>query len=181
MGERNHEVTREQKLLNVQGNIAEPGWSRRQLQIYERAAIKAPAFRIKEWDYYLVLSREFAVAFTISDDGYVGLQSVSFLDFTKPCEHTETVLTVFPMGKLHLPENSSVGDTVYEGGRLKLKFLHEENGRRIVCEFRRFDGEKDFACDIYLRQPDMDTMVIATLPKKPLWLKRAASRRWRTT
>lgn len=167
MGERNHEVTREQKLLNVQGNIAEPGWSRRQLQIYERAAIKAPAFRIKEWDYYLVLSREFAVAFTISDDGYVGLQSVSFLDFTKPCEHTETVLTAFPMGKLHLPENSSVGDTVYEGGRLKLKFLHEENGRRIVCEFRRFDGEKDFACDIYLRQPDMDTMVIATPWKKP--------------
>lgn len=166
MGRRNHEVTREQNLLDAHGNIAEPGWSRRQLQVYDREAVKAPKCRIKEWDYYLVLNREFAVAFTISDDGYVGLQSVSLLDFTKPWEHTETVLSAFPMGKLHLPENSSVGDTVYEGERLKLRFLHEKNARRIVCEFRQFDGETDFSCDICLRQPDMDTLVIATPWKK---------------
>ncbi len=162
MGERNHEVTREQKLLNEEGNIAECGWSRRQLQIYERGAIRAPKFRIKEWDYYMVLNQDFAAAFTISDDGYVGLQSVSFLDFTRPWEHTETILDAFPMGKLHLPKNSSTGNTVYENKRLNLRFLVEKEGRRIVCEFKNFNGDKDFACDIRLRQPDMDTMVIAT-------------------
>lgn len=167
MGGRNHEVTTAQKLLNAEGNIAEPGWSRRQIQVYERSAIRAPKFRIKEWDYYLVLNKDFAAAFTISDDGYVGLQSVSLLDFTQPWEHTETVLDAFPMGKLHLPENSSVGDVVYDSKRLKMKLLKEEGSRRIVCEFKKFNGDKDFSCDIKLLQPDMDSMVIATPWDKP--------------
>lgn len=164
---RNHEVTRKQELLNAQGNIAEPGWSRTQLQDYKRKAIRAPKFRIKEWDYYLVLNRNFAAAFTISDDGYVGLQSVSFLDFTKPFEHTETILDAFPMGKLHMPESSAAGDVIYKNKRLNLQFLKLENGRRIVGDFKNFDGEKDFSCDIRLHQPEMDTMVIATPWDKP--------------
>ncbi len=162
MANRNHEVLREQKLLDARGNIAEPGWGRRQLWTYERGAVRAPKFRIKEWDYYLVLNKEFAAAFTISDDGYVGLQSVSFLDFTQPWEHTETILDAFPMGKLHLPKSSSVGNTVYESRRLAMRFSVEKGGRRIRCSFKRFHGDKDFSCDIYLRQPPMDTMVIAT-------------------
>lgn len=162
MKKRNHEVTNRQLLLDAEGNIAEPGWSRGQTWQYRREDIKAPKWRIKEWDYYLVMSREFGVAFTISDDGYVGLESVSFLDFTRPREHTETVLTAFPMGKLKLPESSAEGDTIYEDERLSLRFLIGQGERRIVCQFKRFDGEKDFSCDIRLCQPEMDSMVIAT-------------------
>ena len=96
--ERNHEVTTVQKLLDENGNLREPGWSRRMVQQYERRMIKAPAFRIKEWDYYLVLGKDFGAAFTISDDGYIGLQSVSLLEFgEKPKEHTETVLKPFTL------------------------------------------------------------------------------------
>ena len=78
---RNHEVTARRQLLTEDGALREPGWSRSLLQIYDRSRIKAPAFRIKEWDYYLVLNEDFAGAFTISDDGYIGLQSVSLLNF----------------------------------------------------------------------------------------------------
>lgn len=162
MSERNHQVTKEQLLLNSKGNINEPGWSTRQLQKYRRSDIKAPKYKIKEWDYYLVLTSKFAAAFTISDDGYVGLQSVSFLDFLRPFEHTETVLKPFTMGKLHMPASSSKGNTVYEDKRLKMKFLVSEGKRRILCDFKRFNGDKDFSCDIILSQPPMDTMVIAT-------------------
>ena len=68
---RNHEVTTVQPLLKADGTLREPGWSRSMVQVYDRSKIKAPAFRIKEWDYYLVVSQrnEFAVALTISDDG----------------------------------------------------------------------------------------------------------------
>ena len=55
MSERNHEVIKSQQLLDEYGNIAEPGWSRKQLQQYSRTQIKAQKFRIKEWDYYLVV------------------------------------------------------------------------------------------------------------------------------
>ena len=160
---RNHEVTEPGSLLDKNGNLAEPGWSRKLIQRYDRSAIKAPNWRIKEWDYYLVTGKDFAGAFTISDDGYIGLQSVSLLSFgDKPWEHTETVLNTFPMGKLKLPADSSSGETVYEDKRLQMRFSAETGRRRITCHFERFWNEKPFDCDITLFQPDMDTMVIAT-------------------
>lgn len=216
MSARNHEVTRKQLLLDKNGNITEPGWSRRQLQEYSRRQIKAPKFRIKEWDYYLVVGDDCAVAFTLSDDGYVGLQSVSLLDFSgEPWEHTETILDAFPMGKMKMPVNSSEGDIVYEQKRLKLKYVLEKEivlsgdstydnknlqlknapgkeepvvekaateevvnakiekcgrerqkskgiVRHITCQFNNFYKGKPFVCDIRLKQPEMDTMVIAT-------------------
>ena len=64
---RNHEVTKIQPLLQEDGSLTEPGWSRQLLQVYDRSRIKAPKFRIKEWDYYLVLNEDFAGAFTLSD------------------------------------------------------------------------------------------------------------------
>ncbi|MBO7386422.1 MAG: DUF2804 domain-containing protein [Lachnospiraceae bacterium] len=160
---RNHEVTTRQLLLDNNGEIAEPGWARSQIWDYKRSMIKAPKFKIKEWDYYLVMGQGFACAFTLSDDGYVGLQSVSLLTFGEtPWEHTETVLDVFPMGKMHHPENSSEGNVLYDNGRLKMSFVKSEGERRIICEFENFFEGKPFKCDITMKQPDMDTMVIAT-------------------
>ena len=163
MMNRNHEVTNIQMLLNDQGELNEPGWSRRMVQKYDRRMIKAPKWRIKEWDYYLVLSNDFGAAFTISDDGYIGLQSVSLLWFDgKPREHTETVLNAFPMGKLALPQDSSAGVTRYKDKRLQMRFSVEGGCRRIKCCFRNFYEGKTLRCDITLRQPDMESMVIAT-------------------
>ena len=161
---RNHEITKVQPLLKEDGSLREPGWSKQLYQVYDRNAIKAPKFRIKEWDYYLVISEKnnFGVAFTISDDGYIGLQSVSLLDFSKPWEHTETILNAFPMGKLKLPPTSAKGNTVYHDKRLDMEFQVSEGQRRIVCNFKNFCDGKPFSCDITLQQPEMDTMVIAT-------------------
>lgn len=161
---RNHEVTNIQPLLKDDGSLREPGWSKQLLQIYNRNDIKAPKFRIKEWDYYLVISEEnqFGVAFTVSDVGYIGLHSVSLLDFKVPCEHTETILTPFPMGKTNMPSTSDKGNVLYNDKRLHIKFLKSEGERRIVCRFENFKDGKPFECDITLKQPEMDTMVIAT-------------------
>ena len=165
---RNHEVTSPGLLLGGDGNLREPGWSRSQLQEYRRKMIKAPRFRIKEWDYYLAVGDGFAAAFTISDDGYVGLQSVSLLVFgEKPWEHTETVLNGFPMGKLRLPENSSFGVTEYRDKRLQLRFEPKDGKRYISCRFDKFMEGKTLDAEIVLDQPPMDSMVIATpWPKK---------------
>ena len=161
---RNHEITRVQPLLREDGSLREPGWSKQLYQVYDRNAIKAPKFRIKEWDYYLVISEKnnFGAAFTISDDGYIGLQSASLLDFSKPWEHTETILNALPMGKFKLPPTSEKGNTVYHDKRLDMEFQVSEGKRRIICNFKKFCDGKDFSCDITLEQPPMDTMVIAT-------------------
>ena len=159
---RNHEVTTVQPLLKEDGSLREPGWSKNLVQIYNRNQIKAPKFRIKEWDYYLVLNEEFAGAFTISDDGYIGLQSVSLLNFKEGWEHTETILNPFPMGKYKLPSTSEMGNTIYKDKRLHMRFLLKQGERRIQCKFKNFYQGKEFSCDIRLEQPKMDTMVIAT-------------------
>ena len=164
---RNHEVTLpHQPLLDSEGDLREPGWARRLVFDYDRRAIQAPRWRIKEWDYYLVLADGFAGAFTLSDDGYIGLQSVSLLVFgDHPWEHTETVLNPFPMGKLKLPQSSAAGVTEYADKRLQMRFSAEKDGsRHITCRFQRFHKGKPFACDITLAPPPPpgDSMVIAT-------------------
>ena len=168
---KNHEITAQTPLLDGTGNLTEPGWARSQLFTYHRNDIRAPKLRIKEWDYYLVVhdgrydgSESFAAAFTISDDGYVGLQSVSLLhlDDGRAGEHTETILNVFPMGKLHLPESSDAGDVIYSDKRLQMRFIKEKDRRHIKCSFDNFLDGKTLTADIALSQPQMDSMVIAT-------------------
>lgn len=163
MSERNHEITRIQRLLKEDGSLREPGWSRKLYQIYDRNDIKAPKFRIKEWDYYLIMSDSFGVALTVSDDGYIGLQSASLLLFgDSPWEHTETILNFFPMGKLKMPSSTDVGDVTYKDKRLNISYLKKEGSRRLICNFKNFYEGKDFSCDITLDEPDMDSLVIAT-------------------
>lgn len=159
---RNHEVTKRQDLLLPDGSLREPGWSRQLCQVYKKDQIRAPKFRIKEWDYYLVLNEDFAGAFTLSDDGYIGLQSVSLLNFKEGWEHTETILNAFPMGRFKLPETSEGGDIEYRDKRLHMAYTVRNGERRIRCFFKKFYQGKTFSCDITLRQPKMDTMVIAT-------------------
>ena len=162
---RNHEVTERNNLLNPDGTLREPGWSKSLIQTYNREDIGAPKFRIKEWDYYLVVSEEhdIAVAFTISDDGYIGLQSASFLDLGEtPWEHTETILNAFPMGKLKLPTSSVSGVTKYQDKRLDMHFDAGKDKRVIFCDYKNFHEGKTLKCNITLSQPPMDTMVIAT-------------------
>lgn len=163
---RNHEVTQVQDLLDEHGNLREPGWSRHMVQQYHRNQVKAPAFRMKEWDYYIVLNEDFAAAFTISDDGYIGLQSVSILNFKEGWEHTNTILNPLPMGRMKLPETTAKGHVVYKDKNLQLYFLLKKGGRRLVCKWKNFYQGKSFSCDIILKQPEMDTMVIATPWKK---------------
>ena len=161
---RNHEVTNPRDLLNADGTLAEPGWSKSLVQKYDRNAIKAPKWRIKEWDYYLILADKHAVAFTLSDDGYIGMQSASLLVFDEknPWEQTSSILNFFPMGKYKLPATSDEGDIRYHDKKLDLDFIKGKNTRHIFGEYRDFKDGKTLKVDIMLEQPPMDTMVIAT-------------------
>ena len=157
-----HEITAAQPLLDANGNIREPGWARSLLPIYKRESIKASRLRIKEWDYYIVNNGSFGIALTIADNSYMGLISASVLDFETPWEHTETVLTAFPMGRYKLPETSAAGDTLYGDKRVQMAFRVEKGARRLSCRFDRFLGEDALELEITLDQPEMDSMVIAT-------------------
>ncbi len=67
-------------LLDESGHLAEAGWADAEVRRYDRAAVTAPSWRIKEWDYYCVLTPEHGLALTVADNGYMGLLGVSWLD-----------------------------------------------------------------------------------------------------
>ena len=162
-----HEIKERGALLNAQGNVREPGFARSLLLDYRRADVKVPAWRIKEWDYYIVTNDAFGVAFTVADNGYMGLISASLLDFMAPWENTSTVMRAFPMGRYHLPETSESGDTLYGDKRVQMAFFKREGKRELHCRFDRFHDDETLEVDLTLEQPPMDSMVIATPFEKP--------------
>lgn len=162
-----HEIVTRAPLLNKEGNISEPGWARSLISEYRRSDIKASPLRIKEWDYYIVSNDRFALALTIADNGYMGLISASVLDFEKPWEKTESVMTLMPMGKYKLSETSLSGTTHYADKRVKMTFSVEKGQRHLSCAFNRFLGDETLNADIILSETPEESMVIATPFEKP--------------
>jgi hypothetical protein len=162
-GHEQHEVTTPQPLLTAGGKVAEPGYARSLIWEYNRESIKANKLRIKEWDYYLVTSGEFAVAFTVSDLGFIGLYSVSFLHLKEKWERTKTFIHPLTLGRTDLPRTSASGDVRFQDKHMKIEYLNDGNGgRRIICEVDDLYEGNPFSCDIALEETLSESMVIAT-------------------
>lgn len=162
-----YEVVEASDLLDEEGNLVQRGWARKPLFVYDRSRVRAPWWRIKEWDYYAVLRPEYGVALTYADLGYLGLISAVWLDFVEGGFHQEDKMLLFPRGRMGLPSSSEEGDVVYESKRVKLRFLKRGTERRIMVSWPKFRGE-GLNVDLTLHQdPDMDSMVIVIPFHKP--------------
>lgn len=158
-----NEIKAQSQLLDGNGVLKNPGWARDLVLNYDRRAIKAPKFKIKEWDYYCVLAGDYGAAFTIADNGYLGFVSITLFDFKKPEEITKTAMTLFPMGSFGMPASSKNGEAAFDNSDLSLRFLRESGRRTILVECRNFKKGSPLSGKIILSQPeDMDSMVIAT-------------------
>lgn len=160
-----HEVTRPQHLLSDAGVLNESGWARSEVWAYNWEQIKAPWFRIKEWDYYLFTTEHFGIAFTISDLGYIGLLSASFVDFDNGTEHTESDLEFFPKGKKYgLGASVIDGDAHCRTKRMKLSFSMTDKGRKITLDFPEFNKaeNKSLSAELFITEENMEPLYIAS-------------------
>lgn len=159
-----HQITEPSDLLNEDGTLRQIGWAKDLLLRYDRKKVKAPKFRIKEWDYYCILRNPYGIAFTISDLGYVGFVSITFLDFANRKEVTKSTFTLFPLGSFNMPYSSKEGDVVFQRENFLLKFLKCKEQRIIQVNVSSFDKGRSLSGEIVLHQPpSMETMVI-TIP-----------------
>lgn len=156
------EITKRIPLLNENGNLTQPGWARSLLPAYRRGDIKAKKTRIKEWDYYLVYNDRFALALTIDDNAYMGLDSISLLDFEQGWEITKSPLGVAPMGKKKLPETSAIGDVKSAGRGYGLHFKNDGRTRTLVAHMKNFGPEGSLYARVELTDEPEDSIVIAT-------------------
>ena len=162
-----HEILRSAPLLNASGDLAEPGWARSLLPVYRRSDIRVSPMRIKEWDYYLITDGHVGLALTIADNGYMGLDSVSFLDFDEGWEQTKSPMRLFPMGKTGLPESSADGASEIARGGYAMAFYHEDGARRLSFHMDRFLDGDALEGIVTLSGAPEESMVIATPFDKP--------------
>lgn len=155
-----HEITRAIPLLDEHGNLTVPGWARRLLPVYERAKVKGGAARLKEWDYYLVMGEGFALALTIADNSYMGMDSISFLDFEEGWQVTKSPMRLLPMGRTGLPESSLRGDVAVSGNGYGFFFRTKADGRMLCAHMDRFKDGKAIDIQVALTDAPEESMVI---------------------
>ena len=156
-------ITKNQKLLDSSGHVANPGYATDLLWEYSRDDIKAHKSRIKEWDYYIAVNCEHAVAMTVADNGYMGFVSASVMEWESKREITTAVMTPFPLGKFKMPASSKEGDVSFAGKRVYMNFSHKNGSRVLEIDFDNFSGGMKLSGQITLKQDKShDTMVIAT-------------------
>lgn len=149
-------------LLDANGALSESGWATSEVRRYRRAAIKAHPLRTKEWDYYCVLNDNYGLALTVADNDYVGFLGVTWLDFVRRTAVSEDLILPLPMGRLRMPESADVGDIAQTRKTLRITYKHVPGGRRIRVLAPNFDNGRGLRGDLFLAQPPMDRMVIAT-------------------
>jgi hypothetical protein len=104
------EITHTVHLLDSNGDVKDAGYAKSALFRYDRNAIKAKGFRIKEWDYYCVLNDHFGLALTVADNSYMGLDSITLFDFDHKTEISKSFMQWLTFGKKNLPITSEKGE-----------------------------------------------------------------------
>ncbi len=162
-----HEITRKLPLLDQAGNLTEAGFARSPLPVYRRRDVRGGPGRLKEWDYYLVMGDGFALALTIADNSYMGLYSVSFLDFRENWQVTKSPMRAMTRGSTGLPETSETGNVAVAGKGYGLFFQNEDGVRTLTAHIDRFYEGRPLDAHVVLTDPPEESMVIATPFPKP--------------
>ena len=164
----NVEITEARPLLDLNGDLAQVGFARKLLPVYDKSRVKGGLMRLKEWDYYYIGNDHYGVALTIADNSYMGLDSFSFLMFDgEPWEITKSPMRWLTMGKTGLPESSDEGVSEIYGKNYFLKFVVGNGQRHLTGHIEKFQGNHDLTVDITLKSEPEESMVICTPFNKP--------------
>ena len=160
------EIIKKDKLLDENGNLKHSGYATSLILDYNRNDIKANPLRIKEWDYYLIYNKDYAIALTIDDNSYMGMVSASFINLKENWEKTVSPMFWFPKGNVNLPPSSKEGITQKEGKGYAFNFFVEKDKRILNCRIDNFINKSPYIINLELTNEPKDSMVIATPFKK---------------
>lgn len=133
-----------------------PGFSRRSTLIYDRTAIKAPPWRIKEWDFYQVSNERLCLQFTIGHASYAGQVSLMLFDFVKGEKLLDlNKILPLPFGSLHMPADAEKDNTLTcNKGGVFMSFEAKEEVRTLTCQWGKIETV------IRLERQNPDSLVI---------------------
>jgi hypothetical protein len=154
-----HELTEVCELHGPDGHLLREGWARRPLWRYRRAKVPASSWRIKEWDYYAVVSPDgWALGLTASNLGYVGVFAIAFMDLKQGRCWQVDDLQPLPLARHAFPEVAADGEIHFSSRKVELHFTTKNDARvlRFASQALAIEGE------ITLAPPSGDSLTIAT-------------------
>ena len=157
-----HQIIESKPLLNAEGNLNEPGYAKRLLPVYSKPHDSWGRFHSKEWDYYYIGNEHYGAALTIADNGYMGLDSFSFLNFDDRWQTTQSKMQIMTMGKKNLPISSETGDVCSSGHGYSIEFINRGTSRILKASMENFKDGQRFMADIELNSIPAESMVICT-------------------
>ena len=156
-----HEINKPTPLLDEYGALKEPGYCKRNLFVYDRSAVTAPSWRLKEWDFYQISDGKFMVQVNFADISIGAAATADALDFSSGRKISSAKAVLFPRKRL-LPLNGDVEHRFgFSKGKTELLFDVTERERRICFS----DGKLEIDVTA-LRDPDAESITIATPFKK---------------
>lgn len=142
-----------------------PGYSRRSVLSYDRKAIKAPPWRIKEWDFYQISNDHLCLQLTIGHAAYAGQVSLNLLDFRKGKKYLQASrILPLPFGSLHMPSDAEAEHKLvyrhrgwpnrYGDSSIFMSFEVIGGSRVLTCRW------KDLEAYIMLERKNPDSLVV---------------------
>jgi hypothetical protein len=155
-------------LLDEHGNLAAVGWSPQPVldNNLEKASFYRLRFfqklRIKRWDYFGISTPTHYYSFTISDIGYLGMVFAYVLEYATGQFHEQSLTIPLAKGVI-LPRNSTGGESVYDNGKVRLRFKVESNQRCLSVDWPGFGGT-DLSAEVSLQMPPEHQSMVIVIP-----------------
>ncbi|TXT64976.1 MAG: hypothetical protein BAJALOKI1v1_490003 [Promethearchaeota archaeon] len=161
------EITEPSKLFNEDGTLVQTGWAKKPILTYNKKNIGKSWWRIKEWDHYSVLNKEYGFQLTIGDIGYLTQMSYVWLDFKKKERNEKSKFKFFTKSTL-LPK-SSMEDSLIEFPIDDFEATLEKKGnKRILTIEDPTFLDRGISGSITLNDiPKWDNTVVVTGYNKP--------------
>jgi hypothetical protein len=161
MGQQN-EITDSSNLFNDDGSLVQRGWARKPILNYNKDKIGKGWSRIKEWDHFSVLNKDFGFQLTIGDIGYLTQMSYVWLDFEKKERDGKGLFKFFTKSKI-LPLNSLEDSEIeFPTKKFKATISKQNNKRILTIDDPSFQDEGIKGRIVLQDDPKTDNTVVVT-------------------
>lgn len=124
------EITTETPLLNPDGTVAAHGWARGPLMQYDRSLVQPERLPgLREWEYYAVFTRDFAIGLTLADLRLLSFGTLTLEDYATGEIHSAVFLA--DGDALDFPP-TPFGNTLFEADNGSIEYRFDETGRAIT-------------------------------------------------
>lgn len=126
-----------------QNGHPQPGWADKGLMDFDRAQIKAPPWRIKEWDFYQITDENFCLQFTFGHAAYAGNVGCMLFDFKQGIRwQVPDTLIALPFGSLNLPAHADENSVLhYKAKGIEMRLETTDGVRRLQCTGPQFEAD----------------------------------------